>query len=482
MITVPRLARIAATAGVAVGAGGALLLACVDAPSGVAPPPPLPGPVIGAASVRANPNNALSAVVTVRVSFADSVAVGFFTGDAVTDSATPAVATSGDSAIIPVLGLLPHAPYAMWVVAYGGGRVVGGEAMSFTTDTLPSDLPSFVASGTDPTPGFVVFSAGRYGLVIDNRGRVVWYRRFPNTPGLNFQAQPTGRYSVRPPTPDPADLEPWVELDPLGNVTRTFGCAGGLQPRFHDLIVEFSGSYWVMCDETRMMNLTSLGGVANAQVTGTVVQHLRATGVLLFQWNPFEHFAITDLDSLDRSGPIVNWTHGNALNLDGDGNLIVSFRSLSELTKIDTETGAVLWRMGGLRNQFAFEGTPMPAFLRQHGLRLTGRSGAGGTFVLLDNSGDSTATRAERYRYDEASHTAWQIASYSSLPAVQTQLGGTTQDLPGGRTLVAFGSGRRVEEYDSLGRVVWRIEGDPGYVFRAQRIRSLYRPGAGLAR
>jgi hypothetical protein len=27
--------------------------------------------------------------------------------------------------------------------------------------------------------------------------------------------------------------------------------------------------------------------------------------------------------------------------------------------------------------------------------------------------------------------------------------------------------------------VVWRIEGNPGYVFRAQRIRSLYRPGGG---
>ena len=476
MIAVSRLARSAATA------VGALLVACVDAPSGVAPPPPPPRPVIGAASVAANPNNALSAVVTARVSLADSVAVAFFTGDAVTDSVTPAVATIGDSAVIPVLGLLPRTRYAMWVVAYGGGKVVGREAMSFITDTLPSDLPSFVASGTDPTPGFVVFSAGRYGLVIDNTGRVVWYRRFPNTPGLNFQAQPTGRYTVRPPTPDPADLEPWVEVDPLGNVTRTFGCAGGLQPRFHDLIAEPGGSYWVMCDETRTMDLSSIGGVANAQVMGTVVQHMSATGVLLFQWNPFEHFAITDLDSLDRSGPLVNWTHGNALNLDGDGNLIVSFRSLSELTKIDTRTGAVLWRMGGLRNQFAFEGTSMPAFLRQHGLRLTGRSGAGGTFALLDNAGDSTATRAERYRYDEGSLTASQIASYGSLPAVRTQLGGTTQDLPGGRTLVAFGSGRRVEEYDSLGQVVWRIEGDPGYVFRAQRIRSLYRPGVGLAR
>jgi hypothetical protein len=43
--------------------------------------------------------------------------------------------------------------------------------------------------------------------------------------------------------------------------------------------------------------------------------------------------------------------------------------------------------------------------------------------------------------------------------------------------LVSFGTGGRVEEYDDVGNVVWRIEGDPGYIFRAQRISSLYHPG-----
>src|SRR5574341_448416 len=439
-----------------------LVAACSEPPAAVAPPPP--GPAIDAAVVRANPHNVLSAVVTVRVWFADSVAVLYGPEGAAPDSVTEAVIPAGDSAVVPVLGLLPGTRYDLRVLAYGAGGPVDGDPLPFTTDTLPSDLPAYVASGFDPSPGFVVFAAGRYGLVIDNTGRVVWYRRFANTPGLNFEAQPTGHYTVRPPTPDPADLEPWVELDPLGNVIRTLWCAGGLQPRFHDLIAAADGSYWIMCDETRTMNLSGLGGVAAAQVTGTVVQHISAAGELLFQWDPFDHFAITDLDSADRTGPSVNWTHGNAFDLDAQGNLLVSFRSLSEITKIDTRTGAVLWRMGGRRNEFVFAGADSPAFARQHGLRLT--APGGGALVLLDNAGDSTASRGERYRYDEASLTAWQVASYGSMPAVRAQLGGTTQDLPGGRTLVAFGSGRRVEEYDALGRVVWRIEGDPGYVFR----------------
>jgi hypothetical protein len=51
--------------------------------------------------------------------------------------------------------------------------------------------------------------------------------------------------------------------------------------------------------------------------------------------------------------------------------------------------------------------------------------------------------------------------------------------LGGGHTLVSYGSGAGVEEYDATGKVVWRLTGNPGYVFRAQRIRSLYRPGVG---
>jgi hypothetical protein len=322
----------------------------------------------------------------------------------------------------------------------------------------------------------VLFAAGMYGLVIDNTGRVVWYVRLPDGPSLNFQAQSNGRYIARPFTPDTSDAKPVLEFDPLGTITRRLGCARGLRPRFHDLLVQPDGSYWLMCDETRVMDLSGVGGVAGAQVTGTVVQHLDPGGSLLFEWSPFDHFEITDMDEDTRSGPTVNWTHGNALDLDADGNLLVSFRSLSEITKIDTRTEAVLWRMGGLRNQFAFPDSG-PPFLGQHGVRA-----AGGELVLLDNFGEAAGSRAERYVLDEGGHTAWLAGTYVPSAATRASLGGTTQDLPGRHTLVSFGDGGVVQEYDGDGAVVWGIEGNAGYVFRAQRIRSLYHPEIGLAR
>jgi hypothetical protein len=442
----------------------------------------LDAPVIDAANVTPGPYNVLSAIVSVRARHADSVAVRILLdGDAASASVTPAIGASAEPVDIPVLGLLPERRYVLHAVAYGADGTTVGEPLEFTTDALPPDLPRYTANGSDPSPGYIVFAAATpspYGIVIDNTGRVAWYRRFANGPGLSFMAQPNGRYFVRPITPDPTDIEPWLELDPLGNVTHTFGCALGLPSRLHDLIAEPNDGYWLMCDETRTMDLTAVGGAGNARVMGTGLQHIAADGTLLFQWSPFDHFAITDVDLAERTGPNVNWTHGNSLDFDADGNLLVSFRNLGEITKIDARTGAVIWRLGGNRNQFTFDGTPTPAFSRQHSVR----ANAPGALLLLDNLGNPSESRAEHYALDERARTARLIRSHAAVPAVVTQIGGSVQRLPGGRTLVSFGTTGRVEEYDAAGRVVWRIEGNAGYVFRAQRIASLYAPGAGTSR
>jgi hypothetical protein len=365
------------------------------------------------------------------------------------------------------------------VVAHNRCGTTASDVLAFDTRPLPADLPSYSAEGSDPAPGYVVFGAGSYGLVIDNTGRVVWYHRFPAGLGLNFQAQPNGRYAARPPS---AAGQPgvWVEIAPTGEITRTFGCARGLQPRMHDMIAEPGGGYWLLCDETRTLDLSAQGASSQSRVSGTGVQHRSAAGDLLFDWSPFDHFAVelNILDAADRNAAVINWTHGNALDLDVDRNLLVSFRNLSEVTKIDTRTGTVLWRLGGVHNQFSFEVAQPAPFVRQHGARSLG----GGQLLLLDNLGHTVGSRAERYTLDESLRSARLSGTFASSAGLVAQVGGTTQALGGGHTLVSYGSGAGVEEYDASGRVVWRLTGNPGYVFRAQRIASLYRPGAGDSR
>jgi hypothetical protein len=376
-----------------------------------------------------------------------------------------------------VLGLLPATAYSLQVVAWGADTVATGEILAFTTGALPANLPSFSAGGSDPSLGFVAFALDTWGLVIDNTGRVVWYRALTGGATLNFQPQATGRFVTHPVTAAPGDLSAWTEFDELGRVTRTFGCARGLKSRFHDLITEADGSYWVLCDETRTMDLSAAGGDAVAQVTATVVQHVLADGGASFEWNAFDHFAIADLEPALRTGPNVNFTHANSLDFDAEGNLLLSFRSLSEVTCIDTVSGAVRWRMGGRANQFTLPEAGAP-FVRQHGMRVIGP----GRLQVLDNLGQQDGTRVEQYAYSPSALTASRTAAMSAAPAVTAVLGGATQRLPGGRTLAAYGNGNRVQEYDDAGNVVWEIHGNPGYVYRATRISSLYRPGDGIPR
>ena len=416
--------------------------------------------------------NVLSARVFLQVQFAESVVVRYGPAGSPLDSLTAAVRVHADTATVPILGLVAGRRYEFLPVLYGARNVVAAATDSFTTGDLPVDLPSFRASGTDPSPGFVVFATDRYGLVIDNTGRVVWYRRFEHGTGLSFMPTAAGTFAAKPVTPSPGDVEPWIEIDIHGRELRPMSCVGGLSPRLHDIIVQTDGSYWVMCDDVRTMDLRNHGGDASARVTGTSVQHVSDSGILLFQWTPFDHFDIADLEPQLKSGPNVNWTHGNAIVLDVDGNLIVSFRNLSEVTKLDTRTGNVLWRLGGVRNQFSFAPATSLAFFRQHGVRV----GAPGELLLLDNLGEVTSSRVERYSLSMASHTASLVQVANPLQPLVGSLGGSVQRLARDRMLVSYGNGAHVVEYDGSGSIVWRIEGDPGYVFRAERIRSLYRP------
>ena len=456
---------------------GALLavLACGGASEGLVEPACI-APLFARVDVAADPANALRAFASAVVQGADSAIVRFGTG-AARDSITPAIVPSGDTIFTPVLGLEPNRGYGAQLVAWNDCGATESHVIAFETGALPTDLPRYSAEGVDPAPGYVVLGAGSYALVIDNAGRVVWYHHFPNGPGLNFQAQPNGRYAARPPSPAGV-VGSWMEIAPTGELTRTLGCARGLQPRMHDMIAEPDGGYWLLCDEVRTIDLSAQGASREARVVGTSVQHRSANGDVLFDWSPFDHFDVQlgILDPADRNAAVLNWTHGNALDLDADGTLVVSFRNLSEVTKIDTRTGAVVWRLGGADNQFTFEDVvERPVFTRQHGVRMVGA----GQLLLLDNLGQSLGSRAERYVVDESRRSARLSSAYGSAAGLVAQVGGTTQALRGGHTLVSYGNGGGVEEYDSTGRVVWRLTGNPGYVFRAQRIQSLYRPGAG---
>jgi hypothetical protein len=437
------------------------------------PDPQAPSPQqYKGAEVQSIPENVIAAAVVVRAAAYDSVSIEYRAG-AGPILRTPAVGFAGDTvARVPVLGLDTATAYTFRIVlARSGAADETVDSLSFSSGSLPAWIPAIGSIGTSGETGFLALSLPEGAVTVDNSGKVVWYHYSPNGTLNSFQAHPAGVYTLL--GTGPAETEFHV-LNALGEETGRLACVGR-PTRFHDLLVAAGGDAWILCDETRTMNLAALGGNAAAAVTATVVQHLSATGALLWEWNAFDHFDITDLPAADRTGPAVNFTHGNGIGFDSDSNLILGFRSLSEVTKVDRNSGAVIWRFGGLRNEFTIRNDSKGVFERQHGVRVAGP----GQIQMLDN-GLTAPSRFVRYLVDAATHIATMQWVFIDAPTTYTNVGGATQYHPDGHGTVSFGRAGRVIEVDQAGSRVWELTGlDGAYVFRVQRLGSLYTAGHG---
>lgn len=434
--------------------------ACSDDPTA----PPDPREYLGA-TASAGPVNVLSAEISVRAVGWDSAAVRYWSATDV-GRTTPAYAFGMDStASVSVLGLRPESTYEAEVVLIGAGTSAV-DTLELQSGALPSWLPTVTPVGSDTTAGFLVLSLPEGPVIVDNFGRVVWYAEDPDPTLVNFQAHPNGEFTVMGLADDPLEYR---VLDELGRQTRTISCVG-YSTRQHEVRVLADGSALVLCDDTTTEDLSPYGGSATARVTWTVIQHVGPDGSLAWEWHGADHVHPTDFVNTLEGVEVLNLMHGNAVEFDADGDLLASFRNTKEILKIDTESGDVLWRFGGRRNQFAFVDDPKGAFERQHGLRLV----APGVIQFLDDS-DAPPSRLVRFAIDEEAREARLQWEYIDGPEVHTLVGGNSQVYADGGGLVAFGRAGRVVEVDAFGTKRWELTGiDGAYVFRAQRIPSLY--------
>ena len=147
---------------------------------------------------------------------------------------------------------------------------------------------------------------------------------------------------------------------------REFAAGAGLTTGPHELRV-FDNGYCLFGIEFRTMDLTAMDGQAQASVRGLVVEYHGSNASLL--WNTFDYLEVTEgAADVDMSAAQVNPWHGNAIDIDRDGHLLVSFRNSDQIVKIDAQTGAIIWRLGGEKNQFTFSNDSFNGFSHQHGI------------------------------------------------------------------------------------------------------------------
>src|SRR4029078_10990761 len=109
----------------------------------------------------------------------------------------------------------------------------------------------------------------------------------------------------------------------------------------HDLRVLQNGNALLMSYDVQVIDMSQIvqGGQKDAHVTGLIIQEIDRQKNVIFQWRSWDHFEITDADSVNLSLGMVDYAHGNSLEIDYDGHFIISSRNMSEITKINNITG-----------------------------------------------------------------------------------------------------------------------------------------------
>ena len=348
-----------------------------------------------------------------------------------------------------------------------------GDPAAAAADPLPPDFPVIEASVTGKTtPGRLFLTnidlsnadAASYLLILNDDGTPYWYRRMPSRT-LDFKMQVDGRLSYF----DRSHGAHMV-LDSTYAVVDSFRCGNGYTTDFHDFVLLPNGHALVMSYDPQIVDMSQIvpKGRPDAIVFGLVIQELDLEKEVVFQWRSWDHFQITDTIGTPLGGRTVDYVHGNSIDADPEGNLMISSRHLDEVTKIDRDTGEMIWRLGGRNNQFTFANDPI-GFSHQHSARFL----PNGHITLFDNGVFRTPrfSRAIEYAIDEKKKSATLVWEQRHDPDVYGAATGNVQRLPSGNTLIQWGTTRpTLSEVTADGRVVSELSFEQGvFAYRAFR-------------
>jgi hypothetical protein len=230
----------------------------------------------------------------------------------------------------------------------------------------------------------------------------------------------------------------------------------GYQCDLHEFTLTDKGTALLAIANEIKADLTSVGGAKDARLVEGIVQEVDVrTNKVLFEWHSYAHVPPSESykTGLTPAGN-VDYFHLNSIDVDTDGNLLVSARNTSTVYKVDRKSGAIIWRLGGKLNDFTM-GTGAD-FAFQHDARRR----EDGTITLFDNSatedpGDQVKpySRAIRLQVNVSAKKATLVREY--VPQVRRSAWGmgNVQELPDGGVLVGWGTASGFTEFDQHGNV-----------------------------
>jgi hypothetical protein len=234
----------------------------------------------------------------------------------------------------------------------------------------------------------------------------------------------------------------------------TVKAGNGMQMDLHEFDVEPNGVAYVEIYQPVIMNLTSMGGLANEIVDDSVVQEIDVrTGLVMFEWHALGHVPLSDSYSLIPriKGAIWDWFHINSIDPERHHNLLISSRATWAVYQLDQTNGKIRWTLGGRHSDFKLG--PGVRFAWQHDAEML----PDGTIQLFDNEDDPEVEDRSRgidIALNLAKHTARLLHQYV-VPGQRflSNSQGDVQQLSNGDHLLGWGSVGVVSELSPSGHV-----------------------------
>lgn len=115
--------------------------------------------------------------------------------------------------------------------------------------------------------------------------------------------------------------------------------------------------------------------------TTEVIQVADRSGKVVFEWDPLLHLGLESeyepyraLSSSWYKHEAIDWSHGNSLAWDEDGNILYSYRYIG-IGKIDRLDGHVIWRIDRKKQRINTYSDSIPFFLQHDIQSFTDKSG-----------------------------------------------------------------------------------------------------------
>ena len=331
-------------------------------------------------------------------------------------------------------------------------------------DSLPRGFPTInLLTNNHPTNG-VVFSAPfqtnsnpytGFLLITDNYAIPIFYRQL-DFAAIDFKEQNNGFLTYFD-----YKVFKFYELDSSYTKIDSFYCGNGYQTDPHELQLLPNGHALLIGDDFEEVDMDTViqGGDSSAVVMGNIIQELDQNKNVVFQWRTWDHYQITDATpDIDLTDSLIDYVHCNAIEEDTDGNILISCRHLDEVTKINRQTGDIIWRWGGeycKNNQFTFVNDP-EGFSHQHDIRRI----ANGDLTLFDdgNLHNPPHTRVCEYQMDELQKTATLVWEYQNNPITFSLAMGNIERLSDGNSFIGWGynfEAPGISEVTSSGTIEW---------------------------